>query len=128
MSFISHTSSMGKESSSKDDPFSSAGLVLLYAPRFAQHEAAYPFGADVVTIGREPLPSGICLDESAVSRLHARIALRAERWVVRDLESRNGTYVNGRRVEEAVLEDFDVVRIGDAIFRYVGAGIQRWAG
>jgi hypothetical protein len=47
-----------------------------------------------------------------VSAQHAAIVYTGGRWVVRDLGSRNGTFVNGRRVREADLEDRDHIRFG----------------
>lgn len=47
-----------------------------------------------------------------VSAQHAAIVFTGGRWIVRDLGSRNGTYVNGRRVREADLADRDRIRFG----------------
>lgn len=54
---------------------------------------------------------------SAVSRRHATIFVRGTRAVIQDLDSRNGTYVRGRRVKKAAeLRDGDSVRVGDVAF------------
>jgi pSer/pThr/pTyr-binding forkhead associated (FHA) protein len=47
-----------------------------------------------------------------VSRKHAEIRLRLGRYTLYDLQSTNGTYVNGRRVAEVVLADGDRLSIG----------------
>lgn len=51
-----------------------------------------------------------------VSRRHCRFIFRDGSWHVFDLQSMNGVYVNDERVEEAVLHDLDLVRIGSYTF------------
>lgn len=67
------------------------------------------------TVGRRP-SSGLVLRQDVVSRDHATITVRGRRWVVRDHESMNGTFVNGRRVpsggEGIVLGDGETVTFG----------------
>jgi transcriptional regulator with PAS, ATPase and Fis domain len=48
--------------------------------------------------------------------------------VVDDLDSRNGTYVNGRNVKHAFVEDGDEIRVGEVVFKLVMSDIQRYAG
>src|SRR5689334_5375836 len=49
-------------------------------------------------IGRDPAAQ-ICVDHPSVSRRHAKIVLRAGQATLEDLDSRNGTFVNGRRLD-----------------------------
>src|SRR5207249_4095995 len=49
-------------------------------------------------------------------------------WLLTDLGSRNGTFVNEKRVEQAVLAPMDQVRIGNAIFKFVDRGIEPYLG
>ena len=59
------------------------------------------------------------LGDSGVSRHHARIVWQKDGYVVEDLESANGTYVSGRRIERQALNDGDVLQFGpSAVFRY----------
>ncbi len=51
-----------------------------------------------------------------VSRRHCRFVFRDGAWHVFDLQSMNGLFVNDERVEEAVLHDLDLVRIGSYTF------------
>lgn len=44
-------------------------------------------------------PSDLVVDDSSMSRQHALVAWRVDHWAVLDLESLNGTRVNGRRLE-----------------------------
>jgi len=64
-----------------------------------------------VTSGRGP-DSDIFLDDVTVSRKHAVFSFEDGRFVVRDVGSLNGTYVNRERVDEAELHDRDEVQIG----------------
>ncbi len=61
--------------------------------------------------GRHP-ESEIFLDDVTVSRRHAVFERRAEGYVLRDVGSLNGTYVNGDRVDEYELRNGDEVQIG----------------
>src|SRR5437899_6928210 len=56
----------------------------------------------------------IVLDDSSVSRRHAEVRLGEDGWYVRDLESTNGTYVNGVRIGavEHPLRARDIVQFG----------------
>ncbi|MHC4549727.1 MAG: FHA domain-containing protein [Planctomycetota bacterium] len=49
-----------------------------------------------------------------VSRRHAELALLRGRWKVRDLDSSNGTYLNGQRIATADLRPGDVIRLGES--------------
>jgi transcriptional regulator of acetoin/glycerol metabolism len=57
--------------------------------------------------------SPIMLEGSSVSRNHAELRREGPLWVLVDLKSKNGTFVNARRVERAALGPQDVVRIGE---------------
>jgi transcriptional regulator with GAF, ATPase, and Fis domain len=103
-----------------------AGLVLLYAPNFEQLSPAYVFVSPELTIGRDP-SNLICVPEQAVSRQHARFYLSPEgRWMLRDLGSRNGTMLDGTYVTEMELEPNHEVRVGDAIFKFVDTGAEKY--
>ena len=72
-----------------------------------------PLGAEPISIGRDP-KNGIVLDDRRVSRRHAEVRLRLGRYTLYDLQSTNGTLVNGRRIAEVVLSDEDRITIGGA--------------
>jgi pSer/pThr/pTyr-binding forkhead associated (FHA) protein len=69
-----------------------------------------------ISIGRDPA-ADIFIDSPDVSRLHAMIRATGERVELIDARSSNGTYLNGVRVERAVLHFGDVVRVGDEELR-----------
>ncbi len=79
-------------------------------------------GGGRVSAGRHP-DSDLFLDDVTVSRRHAEILHHGGGYELVDLGSLNGTYVNRRRVERAVLRDGDEVQIGKfkLVFR-LGAG------
>ncbi len=64
------------------------------------------------SIGRAE-DSHICIRRSSVSRQHAIVAATANGFVVQDLHSQNGTFINGERVSRRTLTDGDRVTIGD---------------
>lgn len=65
-----------------------------------------------VLLGRDP-GSDIFLDDVTVSRRHAKIQLKGKRATILDLDSLNGTYVNGVRIgDETPLNSNDEIQIG----------------
>lgn len=76
-----------------------------------QERRRIPLGPEPITIGRDP-DNDLVLDDRRVSRRHAEIRLRLGRYTLYDLQSTNGTFVNGRRVAEIALSDGDRIAIG----------------
>lgn len=70
-----------------------------------------PFSVMPITIGREQTNT-IVLDDPGISVRHAVVELRAQKYVLRDAGSSNGTYVNGKRVVERKIEDGDLIVVG----------------
>jgi pSer/pThr/pTyr-binding forkhead associated (FHA) protein len=71
----------------------------------------YPFEKDSCTIGRDQ-DCDISIDNVAVSRKHASISLSDGEYVLEDLQSGNGTFVNGEKVVTHVLQTGDAFLIG----------------
>ena len=69
---------------------------------------------DRLTIGRHP-ENDIVPKDAAVSNHHAIIERKGEKLIVLDQESRNGTFVNGTKVQSAELNNEDTVQIGNVI-------------
>jgi transcriptional regulator of acetoin/glycerol metabolism len=109
-------------------PATGGGLVTLYAPDPAALPSAVAFAAHPLALGREPPPGGLALPFGSVSRVHARVAIRGAEVVVDDLDSRNGTYVNGRNIKHAFVEDGDEIRVGEVVFKLVMSDIERYVG
>ncbi|MHB8799864.1 MAG: FHA domain-containing protein [Thermoanaerobaculia bacterium] len=108
--------------------FRAGSLPPAAAPRFALfvngREHPLPEGRTVV--GRDG-SCGIVLHDTLVSRSHFRVLVEAGGAVVEDLGSRNGTWLNGRRVSgPAEVRDGDELRAGDAVLLVrVAAGGDR---
>ena len=87
------------------------GTALLVAVRGPNRGSRFLLDRDVITVGRHP-ESDIFLDDITVSRRHAEFRRDAHRFWVHDVGSLNGTYVNGARADDQLLETGDEVQIG----------------
>jgi hypothetical protein len=74
-----------------------------------------------VSVGRGPT-NDIVLDDDAVSGQHCRFRPEDGRFLVYDLESTNGTYVNDRRIQRHALAEGDTIRIGETVFEFHSFG------
>lgn len=100
--------------SSKPPP---AVLLVIHAQDPAEQGRRYPLGDEDVTMGRDRANTVVVPSESA-SRRHARIFASGGAHVLVDLESTNGTLLNGKGVQEQTLRSGDVIRIGSTVMRY----------
>jgi pSer/pThr/pTyr-binding forkhead associated (FHA) protein len=87
------------------------GTALLVVLRGPNTGARFLLDADQVSTGRHP-ESDIFLDDVTVSRTHATFRREGDDFIVHDVGSLNGTYVNRERIEEATLKTGDEVQIG----------------
>ncbi|KJU82171.1 FHA domain-containing protein [Candidatus Magnetobacterium bavaricum] len=78
----------------------------------------FPLEKDVLTIGRKPT-NDIHVDNLAVSGTHARIFKKDDKFYIEDLNSLNGTFVNGKKISVHHLTNSDVVIIGKHSLSYV---------
>jgi hypothetical protein len=66
-----------------------------------------------LTIGKNPGNDLVIAEDSSVSRLHAVLERMSDRWTIRDVNSTNGTLVNGERIfSERLLRDDDEIFLG----------------
>jgi pSer/pThr/pTyr-binding forkhead associated (FHA) protein len=81
---------------------------------------SYEITAEETLIGRNPTTDITLLDEG-ISREHALIVYDAEddTYTIEDLQSTNGTKVNGKRVRSSLLADGDDLQIGHTHFRFL---------
>ncbi len=77
-------------------------------------QESYEVG-EFLTIGRDA-NNTIRIDDPFVSSRHLRIEKRTRGFLLRDMQSRNGSYVNGTGVIEAYLENNDKVMVGESLF------------
>jgi pSer/pThr/pTyr-binding forkhead associated (FHA) protein len=93
------------------------GVLVVQTGDFQGSE--HPLAKDETIIGRNPTTDITLLDEG-ISREHALI-LRDEAtcsFTIEDLQSTNGTKVNGKRVRSAVLANGDAIEVGHTRFRF----------
>jgi pSer/pThr/pTyr-binding forkhead associated (FHA) protein len=77
--------------------------------------AAFLLEGDQITIGRDPVNS-ITINDAEISRRHARLTFQGGKYVLEDLGSTNGTFVNGQRLAgPRVLKSGEVVSFGEQI-------------
>ncbi len=77
----------------------------------------YELKAEKTTVGRLP-DNGFSIPEASVSSHHAELYLRGGELFVKDLDSTNGTFVNGEKVSEAVLKSGQILRLGMVEMRF----------
>jgi len=75
-----------------------------------------PDDKDVISIGRGE-DNDIVLDAPQVSRHHARLERQGEHWILVDLDSANGTYVDGTRVSRCRIEPDNLIAFGTYLLR-----------
>ena len=74
-------------------------------------ELSLPLREGMNPIGSDP-SNHVILDEDGVSRAHALVVVEPGRLLVIDLDSKNGTFVNSRRIRQAEISAGDVVGFG----------------
>jgi len=75
----------------------------------------FPLEGDQLIIGRDAV-NAVAINDAEVSRKHARLTFQGGKYVLEDLGSTNGTFVNGQRlVSSTVLKPGDVVSLGEQI-------------
>jgi len=79
----------------------------------------------VLRIGRAP-DNDIVVSDLSVSRHHAELRRTASGYQIADLDSHNGTFVNGQQVGSAPLTEGDIVGIGPSTFRLSGSELQEF--
>jgi len=99
-----------------------AGFAACPETAYLQAEAGlpqvgrYPIGTETI-IGRSR-SCGTVIDSPEISRRHCRIAYRYVQYEIEDLNSANGTFVNGQQVQRATLFDGDLIEIGLVQLRF----------
>ena len=79
---------------------------------------SYRVADQIVTIGRDP-SNTLVLPDVSVSRMHARVIPKAQNYVIEDLGSVNGTFVNQERVTRAPLKIGDTITLGKTSLRFL---------
>ena len=77
-------------------------------------------GRDIVMIGRAP-SNQVVIDHPTISAHHAALLRTGASYSLKDLDSTNGTQINGDFVTDAELKDGDTIRFGSVIAVFAGA-------
>src|SRR2546425_3795539 len=80
--------------------------------------ATFSLAEEEIVIGRETSAT-ICITDGSVSRRHSRIQKQGDEFVISDLDSLNGTFINGVPVKARALKHGDRVRVGDSQFLFL---------
>ena len=86
-----------------------------------RNEKPYILTADEYRIGKSEFASDIVLPSEAVSRLHAKLIWKEDHYEIRDMRSKNATFINETMVDEGenvALKDGDCCRFADLVYRY----------
>ncbi len=78
----------------------------------------YPLTKACTIIGRDRT-ADIALKDSLVSRQHAAILYKDNLFLLKDLESTNGTVLNGNMIQQAHLQNRDKFRVGDTTIEFI---------
>jgi pSer/pThr/pTyr-binding forkhead associated (FHA) protein len=98
----------------RDQPPVLGWLVILKGPRLGTD---FKVSSETVVIGREGR-CDVALDDETASREHARIRVIDGEFVIFDLGSGNGTFVNRRQVQRENLHDGDVIKVGETLLLF----------
>ena len=94
-------------------------MATLFVIRGIDQGIRFELEGPIYQLGRDS-SNAIQIHDSEVSRHHAEIRHRENEFVISDLNSSNGTYVNGRRVEQHKLESGDQVQTGSTLMLFTG--------
>src|SRR5574342_1063905 len=84
----------------------------------------FPLESDQITIGRDST-NDVAINDAEVSRRHSRLTFQGGKYVVEDMGSTNGTFVNGQRLSGPhVLKPGDVLAFGEQIVLMYDAAVM----
>ncbi len=83
-----------------------------------QQGSTFPLSGDSMSIGRDST-NWICIADASASGRHCLITKNAEQFKINDLESKNGTSLNGIPIRERLLQHGDRIEFGDSVFLFL---------
>ncbi len=89
-------------------------MAILRVKHGPNNGKVYELSDKNLVLGREP-GDGIVVPDQGVSRKHAEVARIGEVYFIRDLDSRNGTFVNDKTIREEILRYGDRIRVGNSV-------------
>jgi len=96
-------------------------LVVARGPNLG---ARFALDSEVTRVGREAT-ADVVLDDVSVSRRHAEVRRVGSDYLVVDLGSLNGTYLNGIRIERSIAHEGDQIQVGKFKLLFFGPGVSR---
>jgi pSer/pThr/pTyr-binding forkhead associated (FHA) protein len=88
-------------------------ILILFKKNGSQK--TFPLPSDITVIGRRQ-DCDLCVPLNSVSKRHCQLNSNTTILKIRDLNSRNGTYLNNKRISEAVAKAGDYIKIGPLTF------------
>src|SRR5579864_823613 len=98
-----------------------SALSLSYLQHFPGHNGpAHRVALDPLPfrIGRDK-KTNYAISSKQISKEHAEISWSDGQFIIRDLGSTNGTFVNGQRIQETILQNGDIIHVAHEEFRFV---------
>lgn len=92
----------------------------LFVIRGNDQGVRFELDADALLVGRDP-SNPVQLHDTEVSRRHAELRREGRAYLLVDLSSSNGTFINGERIDRRTLSSGDQVQIGSTLLLYTGA-------
>ncbi len=84
----------------------------------ADKSKEFSLTSDQTRIGRDKEGNDIVLQDTNVSRHHAVISFENHQYTLEDLQSTNGTKVNGKTITKHILTDGDIIQLGDTFLAF----------
>lgn len=98
--------------SDREDP-----KAVLRVVRGPQVGSVYKLDKETVTLGRNP-QCDIFLNDMTVSRMHAQLDYNSGCFIIKDVDSYNGVWVNNQNIDSKTLRSGDLIQIGKFAFIY----------
>jgi len=73
---------------------------------------------DFFSVGRHPSNHLVFFEDEFASQKHCRIEKKGTKYIIKDLKSSNGTFLNGKEIHEAPLKSYDEIRVGNSHFKF----------
>src|SRR5687768_13396361 len=101
----------------EDKPASEQNVFLII------NKQIVPLNQDIMRLGRH-LDNNVVLHEDSISRFHAEIRYENGGYILHDLESTSGTFVNNQRIERCVLNSGDVISLAGLSIMFVNNNLR----
>jgi len=107
---------LGDEAKAKEIP--EGMMVMLRVVEGQEAGKGYPVHKVPVTLGRDAI-SDISITDTRMSRQHAMLFFYSPDFYLKDLGSTNGTFVNDKRIKQAIIKNGDKVKVGSTVLEFI---------